>query len=197
MGKMIVGVMILVVATTGIPTASEATETTLHVRAVRQLLRNRTTFPKRRNFLRTGKAVKTMRILMQIASNRTEKPVLRLNAIRALEYFPRVETKGSLMSILFTRHQKAAYKRACLRSLARAFGSSTFFELLPFLQDIHPRVRGGAALAIGEIDDPRVETILINHLVHEKEMSVRLSIERALKWVRLRKLKQRLKKRAK
>ena len=62
-----------------------------------------------------------------------------------------------------------------------------YFEILPFLQDLRPRVRSGAAVALGEIDDDRVKGILTNHLVNESKIDVRMAIEEALQMVQKRK----------
>ena len=100
------------------------------------------------------------------------------------------------MELIYTKHQKAAYINACLRTLARAFGVSMYFEVLPFLQDTKSSVRPGAAIALAEIDDSRVQGILMNHLTNEKEITVRVTIEKALEMVKKRTL-NRLKKRTK
>ena len=65
-----------------------------------------------------------------------------------------------------------------------------YFELLPFLQDLRPKVRSGAALAFGEIDDDRVKGILTNHLVNETAIDVRMAIENALKMIQEREQKR-------
>jgi HEAT repeat protein len=164
----------------------------MHRRAIIHLLDARTGFPTAKQLLRTGKLTVTNRIVSQIAENKREKPRYRLNAIRALEYFPTKRTRIVLMGLLYAKHQKAAYKRTCLKALARAFGPAMYLELLPFLQDADPRVRGGAALAIGEIDDVRGEGILSNHLGHEKELAVRIEIEKGIDQFKKRAVKKRM-----
>jgi hypothetical protein len=178
----------------GISTVSwaQGAQEEVHRRVIIRLLDAKKGFPTAKQLLRTGKLTVTNRIVSQIAENKREEPRYRLNAIRALEYFPTKRTRIVLMGLLYAKHQKAAYKRTCMKALARAFGPAMYFELLPFLQDADPRVRGGAALAIGEIDDVRVEGILSNHLGHEKDLTARLEIEKGIDQVKKRAQKKRM-----
>ena len=84
------------------------------------------------------------------------------------------------MTLLYSRGQSPAHKRAILRSLARTFGVRMYFEILPFLRDYEPTIRAGAAVAIAEIDDGRVKSLLMNLLETEPEIEVRLAAERGL-----------------
>jgi len=148
-----------------------------------EVLMNGRIFPPRHILLRIGPAEEINRILASVAIDRNERPQLRLNAIRAMEHFPTRRTEEVLMSLLYARNQMPAFKRTCLRALARGFGARMYFEVLPFLRDGNVRVREGAALAMGEIDDERIRGILANHLVHEQTLDVRIAIERAIRMV--------------
>jgi len=154
-----------------------------HRSLVKTLLTSARGFPSQKVMLRTGKADATNRILAEMAVDRKSPPRMRLNAIRALEYFPTKRTEEVLMTLLYTKNQKGSFKATCLRALARAFGVRMYFEVQPFLRDPAARVRKGAALALGEIDDLRVKGMLRNHLVHETEINVRLAIEKALEMI--------------
>jgi hypothetical protein len=171
--------------------AQEAQEE-VHRRVIVRLLDAQRGFPTAKQFLKSGTAADTNRIVSHIAGNKYEKHRFRLNAIRALEYFPTKRTRIVLMDLLYAKQQKAAYKRACMRALARAFGPPMYYELVPFLKEADPRVRGGAALAISEIDDMRVEGILSNHLGHEKNITVRVEIEKGIARVKDRAQKKRM-----
>lgn len=168
------------------PAAHAQSEEGFHKRAVLRLLMSRRGFPTRRHFLRTGKIVDTNRIIALIASDRKVKHYMRLNALRALEYFPSKRSEEVLMTTLYARKQMPAYQRVCLRALARGFGVRMYYEILPFLRHEHPKVRAGAALALGEIDDGRVQGILMTHLANEQSISVRLAIEAALEAIKRR-----------
>lgn len=151
-----------------------------HCNSVRYLLQQRKVFPNAMHFVRTGPEAQTNRILAEIAIGRREDPRVRLNAMRAMEYFATRRSEEVLMTLLFTRNQRPAFKKVALRALARAFGVKMYFEILPFLRDSQTKVREGAALALGDIDDPRIVGVLGNHLVVEEEISVRLAIEEAI-----------------
>lgn len=152
-------------------------------RVVTRLLMSRRAFPPRRVFMRAAPPAEVNRVLADIANNRHAEHRIRLNAMRALEYFPTRRTEEVLMTLLYVRHQQASIKRVALRALARAFGVRMYFEILPFLREKDPRVREGAALAMGEIDDERVKGILAGHIVHEQDIDVRLAIERAMEMI--------------
>ena len=162
------------------------TPQSLHRRTVVNLLISKQGFPTAKQMLRTGKVRVTVRILTGLVTEKNHNPVIRLNALRALEYFPTKETENFLGSLLYDRYRPLMYKATAMRAMARAFGSRVYFELLPFLRDSEAQLREGAALALGEIDDPRVMANLSNHLTHEQELSVRIAIERGMKLIRER-----------
>lgn len=173
------------------PTEATAQMPTAHHRQhVLNLLRAKRGFPTRKALLRSGRIAETNKILTEMAESRTLSFHLKLNSIRALEYFPTKRTEDVLMTMLFARRQSATFKRTILRSLARAFGVKLYFEFLPFLHDPHPTVRAGAATALGEIDDGRVSGVLRNQLVREKELTVRLALEDAMAMVAARERKK-------
>jgi hypothetical protein len=158
----------------------------LHRRSVVALLMANRGFPTRFQFIRTGDPDDTNRVLTEIASDSQADTVLQLNAIRALEYFPTRRTEEVLMTQLYTRGQSSLNKRTIMRCLARTFGVKMYFEIVPFLHEPDPRVRAGAALALAEIDDGRVRSLLTNLLENEPEISVRQSIEQGLTLVEAR-----------
>lgn len=123
---------------------------------------------------------------MELAIDRQQPARLRLNAVRALEYFPTKRSEEVLMTLLYTRRQVPAFQRACMRSLARAFGVKMLYEIRPFLRDLDPRVRSGAAIALAEIDDGRIRNMLMNTLVSEEDITVRLAIEKGLAMIESR-----------
>ena len=173
----------------GVLQAQETTED-VHRNVIFRLLDARNGFPTAKQMLRTGKIEASNRILADIVINQKEKPRYRLNAIRALEYFATPRSRSVLMEILYAKRQMPVYKRASMRALARAFGSKMYMELLPFLQNLDPRVRVGAAIALGDIDDHRIEGILLNHLANEKDIRVRDAIETAVRTLKERKRKK-------
>ena len=150
------------------------------------LLDARHGFPGARDFMRVGPIRVVNSVLVDAASDRQNSHLIRLNAIRALEYFPTNRTRESLLGLVYVRRQIPAYKRAALRALTRAFGVQMYFEVLPFLRDPDSRVREGAAIAMAEIDDGRVKGILMNHLTHEPELNVRVSLEKGLSMIEAR-----------
>jgi HEAT repeats len=152
----------------------------MHRRSVHALLMSPRGFPTKAQVWRTGKLEDTNRILTELAADSRANIVLQLNAVRALEYFPSKKTEEVLMTLLYSRGQSPAHKRAILRSLARTFGVRMYFEILPFLRDYEPTIRAGAAVAIAEIDDGRVKSLLMNLLETEPEIEVRLAAERGL-----------------
>ena len=164
-------------------TAMAGPPTDTHRSRVRQLLLAKNGFPSAKLIMRTGPMAATNRAIAEIALQRNERPRMRLNAIRALEYFPTRRSEEVLMSLLYAKHQKPAFKKTCLRALARAFGVRMYFEILPFLRDENATTRAGAATALGEIEDGRVKGILANHLVHEQELMVRMAIEKAIEMI--------------
>ncbi len=166
------------------------TPISLHRSAVVNLLLSKQGFPTAKQILRTGKARVTVRILTGLVTEKDLNPVIRLNALRALEYFPTKKTENFLGSLLYDRYRPLMYKVTAMRAMARAFGSRVYFELLPFLRDSQAQLREGAALALGEIDDPRVLANLSNHLTHEQELFVRVAIERGMKLIRERERKR-------
>lgn len=163
--------------------ASAQSDEALHRNALLSLIHSANGFPTRKQLLRTGAVAETNRILAEIVGDKHVADYLRLNAIRALEYFPTKRSEEVMMSLLYERRVRTAYRKACMRSLARAFGVKMYFEILPFLRDESPVVREGAAMALAEIDDNRVQGILANHLANEPDLSVRIAIEQALKMV--------------
>ena len=164
-----------------------------HYRSIVNLLTSKQGFPTRKQMLRTGKGSTTVRILSGIVSDTEKRQRLRLNATRALEYFPTRDAEKFLSSVLYGRFWKPAFKSTAMRALARAFGPKMYFELLPFLRDSDPYLRIGAALALGELNDARVLNNLQNHLAHEKELSVREAMEKAMDHYRQRERARRLK----
>jgi hypothetical protein len=162
------------------PTAAAGEIPEMHRRSVLALLMSPRGFPTKAQMWRTGKLEDTNRILTELAADTQANIVLQLNAVRALEYFPTKKTEEVLMTLLYSRGQSAAHKRAILRSLARTFGVRMYFEILPFLRDYEPKIRAGAAMAIAEIDDGRVKSLLMNLLETEPEIEVRLAAERGL-----------------
>jgi len=158
----------------------------LHSRAVVNLLISKQGFPTAKQMLRTGKANATVRILTALVNEKSHNPVVRLNALRALEYFPTQDTEKFLGSVLYGRYRPLMYKVTAMRAMARAFGIKAYLELLPFLRDAEAQLREGAALALGEIDDSRVMGNLRNHLLHEQELSVRVAIDKSMKLIRER-----------
>lgn len=178
----------------GVLRAQETAED-VHRNVIFRLLDAHNGFPTAKQIFRTGKLEASNRILADITINQKEKPRYRLNAIRALEYFVTPRSRAVLMEMLYAKRQMPVFKRASMRALARAFGSNVYMELRPFLQDLDPRVRMGAAIALGDIDDGRVEGILVNYLANEKDIRVRNAIETAVRTLTERKRKkERLKK---
>jgi HEAT repeat protein len=165
---------------------AQNTQDDMHWRSVERLLNAARGFPTQKQIHRTGKATDTNRILSIIVTDASRDDRLRLNAIRALEYFPTMRTKNLLMGQIYAKKQRIAYIRACMRALARAFGTAIYFDLMPFIQDPRAAVRSGAVIALGEIDDDRVRGILSNHLSHEKEIFVRQEIEKTLDVIKKR-----------
>ena len=186
----------LLVGFWGVSFAQADVPTDHHYRSVVNLLTSKRGFPTRKQMLRTGLGSTTVRILSGIAADTKKRPRLRLNAARALEYFPTRDTEKFLGSVLYGRFWKPAFKSAAMRVMARGFGAKMYFEFLPFLRDSDPHLRAGAALALGDLTDPRVLNNLQNHLSHEKELSVRVAIEKAMDRYRKRERARRQKKEA-
>ena len=183
--RFFIGILALLALALAVPAAAQ-TDEALHRNAVLNLMASSHGFPTRKQLLRTGKAAETNRILADIVVDRHVADYLRLNSVRALEYFHTRRSEEVLMSTLYDKHTKNAYRAACLRALARGFGVKMYFEILPFLRDDAPAVREGAAIALAEIDDDRVRGILANHLANEPDLTVRMAFERALKMVEAR-----------
>ena len=187
----LIGLLLALAMTLGARDARGQDTLTYHRNVVVNLLKAKKGFPTRDQLLRAGPAKVTNRLLVEIAQGRAYSPALKLNAIRSLEYFPTRRTEQVLMNMLYSKFQKPAYKRTILRSLARAFGVNVFFEVLPFLRDEDPMVRAGAAMALAEIDDGRVKGILDNHVVHERDLHVRMIMDEAVELIEERRKKKR------
>lgn len=184
-------ILVAVISATLTQTAVAQNENTrVHRSVIVRLLEAKNGFPTRIQLYRTGPKKSSNNILVDIATNRHTGDYLRLNAIRALEYFPTKQTKSVLMSLLYAKRQKSAYQATCMRALARAFGVDMYFELLPWMKDLRPKVRAGAAIALAEIDDERVKGILMTHLTNEKEIMVRQALEKALAMTKMRQQKK-------
>jgi len=186
MNKTFLAVIMVMVMVMGAVVCHADTPSRLHRRAVVNLLTTTQAFPTEKQMLRTGKARVTVRILTELVNEKSHNPVVRLNALRALEYFPTRETEKFLGSVLYGRYRPLMYKATAMRAMARSFGSRVYFELLPFLRDSEAQLREGVVLALGEIDDLRVMGNLSNHLTHEQELSVRVAIEKSMKLIRER-----------
>jgi len=171
----------LLLASLALPAAAQTQNARVQQSVIVRLLEAKRGFPTRIQLYRTGPKKTSNSILVDVANNRHTGDRLRLNAVRALEYFPTKQTKSVLMTLLYAKRQKPAYQAACMRALARAFGVNMYFELLPWMKDLKPRVRSGAAIALAEIDDERVKGILMTHLTNERDITVRQALERALK----------------
>ena len=180
---------ILIGLLTGTVSAQVVDDSHRHV--VITLITAKNRFPTPKMLYRTGELSTTNRILMELAIDRQQPPRLRLNAIRALEYFPTKRTEEVLMTLLYARRQVPAFQRACMRALARAFGVKMLYEIRPFLRDLDHRVRAGAAIALAEIDDGRIQNMLMNTLVTEDDITVRLAIERGLSMIESRNVARR------
>jgi HEAT repeat protein len=161
-------------------TATAQTPTRTHRRLVITMLSSDRGFPTDRQLRRTGNDADTVRILTDLAVDRKIDLRLRLNAIRAMEYYPVKKVEEVLMSLLFARKQLLPVQRTCMRALARAFGVKMLNDLIPFLRDVDPKLRAAAAIALAEIEDGRVPNILTNQLVNEPEITVRMAIETGL-----------------
>ena len=157
-----------------------------HKRLVITMLSSQRGFPSELQLRRTGSDADTVRILTDLAVDRKVELRLRLNCMRAMEYYPVKKVEEVLMSLLYARKQLLPVRKTCMRALARAFGVKMYFELVPFVRDTDPKIRAAAAVALAEIDDGRVKNVLTNQLVNEPEITVRMAIETGLDMIAAR-----------
>lgn len=120
---------------------------------------------------RIGPDVNT--ILVEFATAAGSDMQTRLRALAWLQHFPSHTSRQVLLETLRASEAPVPTKRVCLRALAFAFGAEMLPTVRDHLQDRNLYVREAAAYALGDIDDRRVRDILTDHMVRERELTVR------------------------
>lgn len=103
----------------------------------------------------------------------TSEPQVRLRAMAWLQYFPSRASKAVLLEVFHAAQGDIAGRRVAVRALAVAFGVEALPTLRLALQSPNLYLREAAAYALGDVDDRRVRSILVDHLARETELAVR------------------------
>jgi len=119
-------------------------------------------------------------LLVEVAQSKSHYAVVRLRALAALRYYPTKQTKGVLMEMAYAPKLDVTTRRTALRALAQAFGAPMVGVLQGFLSNADRFMREAAIYGLGDIDDPRVDQILVDHEASEPEIVVRDAVERVL-----------------
>ncbi|MBR57879.1 MAG: hypothetical protein CMH54_07445 [Myxococcales bacterium] len=120
-------------------------------------------------------------ILSEIALDISRKTRLRTRAALALSEIPTDRTKKTLRALISRKETPRGVRRQALYSMAIAFPDSAFVPLRDQLREGDVHIREAAALALVHVRDKSVELLLGYYLQHEKNMTVRAAVERALK----------------
>jgi HEAT repeat protein len=124
------------------------------------------------------------RILVDLATLRTELTEIRIRAARALGGYPEKRARAVLTTLMVAPDELPEVRGAAMEGLARAFGGKVVTELRPYLKDASPVLRTSAARALALAGGDVARGILRDALEHEPVLEVRLAIDEAIKNIR-------------
>lgn len=122
----------------------------------------------------------TVGVLVELYADGSERPWVRLRAVRAASHFPVTATRTFLLAVAETPRQSDLFVREAVLGLGRAFGDRALDDIRPYLDDRRPVVREAAATSLGLVATAAAREALRRRLAVEGSDSVRDSIERAL-----------------
>ena len=125
------------------------------------------------------------RLLVLISSEPKQRPAVRGNAVAALSVFPSHRTRRYLESLLDERSLVGTpagtlIRRQAMRSLGVAFRGEVVSVLVSMKSDKNPQIREGCAHALADTGSTLALEPLEGWLPHEKELFVRLAVDRAI-----------------
>lgn len=146
---------------------------------VRAMLSGIEEVPTDADWRRLGDA--TLPVLIELYTDRSEAPYVRLRAVGATGAFPREATRTFLLAVANAEGQSDLFVREAVHALARAFGPRAVGDVRGFLGHPEPVVREAAARALGRIGGAEATQALRARLGVERDAVVRESIETALR----------------
>lgn len=135
--------------------------------------------PVAEDFKKVGSDVDSA--LVEIVTSSKAGDELRVRAARALGRFPGPRAEGVLATIIASRETPLEIRAAAMTGLARVKGGAAVTDLKPYLFDPAPKLRAGAAKALGETNSEVAHELLLSALEHESVLEVRQAIDKALK----------------
>lgn len=120
---------------------------------------------------RIGPDVQSL-LIEQASSTQTMSPV-RLRALGALQFFPNAASRAVLLEAIGAINQAMPVLRVALSALAAGFGVEALPVLQQHLHHSNVFIREATAYALGDLDDPRVTSLLENRVQHEPAAAVR------------------------
>jgi hypothetical protein len=118
--------------------------------------------------------------LTSIYQDAEVEPVIRINALASLRFYPLPASRATLEHVLMARETTDAARRSAVKAYGVAFG----VEAVPMLDRLldHPELhtRNAAAGTLAAIPDEKAQHALRRRLPMEKEALVRKTIESGL-----------------
>lgn len=148
--------------------------------------------PKLSVFKRIGSAKDVTKILIMISGHKQFRAKTRVRAAAALALFPTQEVRLYLTSVVHERSFIGTMfgtllRKQSLRSLGKAFGKEVVSDLAAVRTDTNAQIREGVAYALGDTGAIEAMPYLKGWLPNEKELFVRLAIDRSIDALRKRK----------
>jgi len=133
-------------------------------------------------------------LLAELALDSKSVAVLRRRAALALGEFSSPRTEATLRALIGDDLVPMGIRRQAMMSLGNAFPAKALDTLQPRMLTGNIHLREAAILATIPLRDRRVAPLLQDRLEREKEIVVRVAVERAIKERRLRKKRAQRKK---
>ena len=125
------------------------------------------------------------RLLIRIATYHTMRATVRVRALSSLALYPSNQTRRYLLSLFHERSLKKSpsgllLRRQAIRSAARAFRASVIADIITLKTDRNVQIREAVAHALGDTLSKQALPHLRAWLPHEKELFIRLAIEKSI-----------------
>jgi len=129
------------------------------------------------------------RLLIEIADYPRGRLDIRARALAGLAFYPTPRTLAYLRTMINERTLRGTrdgnhLRRQALRSLGLGFGEVAIADLLAHQRDTDPMVRTAVAQALGDTESVYAAQHLEQWLDLERDMQVRVAIDRALNRLR-------------
>jgi HEAT repeats len=139
------------------------------------------TSPDKTALERLASADQLVPALIELATDPSESPHKRANAIASLRFFADV---GAARAELFARASDASalpmVRRSAVRALVSAYGDEALSAVAPLLAQADADLRQTAVKALGAAGSPRARELLERHAAVEGDANVKLALRRAL-----------------